>query len=127
MKVINLKAKSSSGEHYDVVFEIGEDIKVSCNCKAGVFGKLCKHKTGLLSGDRSFLYDLKEEPLLDGLMKLVKISTYSRFINKLISAEQAIVEAKRHEKKVKHTLELALRDGIPLITKNKKDLKNLNL
>lgn len=118
MKKIILKAKSSSGDHYEVIFEVSDTIKVSCNCKAGVFGKLCKHKTGLLSGDHSLLYDLKEGQLLDELMKFVEKSTYSSLINELKSTEQAVADAKRREKKVKDSLEFALKDGIPLITKN---------
>ena len=114
MKVINLKAKSSSGDYYQVVFEITEVIKVSCSCKAGTFGKLCKHKTGLLSGNRSLLYDLTEESILDELMMYVRRSEYSSLSNELISAEKAVDAAKNFEKKVKHTLELVLKEGIPI-------------
>lgn len=64
MNLIKLKAKSSSGKYYLVTFEMSDKIKVSCNCNAGIFGKLCKHKTGLLIGDRSFLYDSREKQSL---------------------------------------------------------------
>jgi len=114
MKVINLKAKSSSGDYYQVAFEITEVIKVSCGCKAGTFGKLCKHKTGFLSGDRSMLYDLTEELILDELMMFVKRSEYSNLSNELISADKAVDAAKIYEKKVKHTIELVLKEGIPI-------------
>jgi len=114
MKTIHLKAKSSYGDYYLVVFEIAETIKVSCNCKAGLFSKLCRHKTGLLSGDSSFLYDLAEEPKLDELMTFVKISEYSNLRKELISAKNDVDSAKRKEKKIKNTIELFLKEGIPM-------------
>ena len=118
MKIIKLKAKSSSGDYYQVLFEITEVIKVSCDCKAGIFGKLCKHKTGFLSGDRSFLYDLTEEVMQDKLVTFVKRSDYSSLCDELISANKAVDAAKIHEKKVKHNMELVLKEGIPLRAEN---------
>ena len=100
MKIINLKALSSSGDYYQLVFEITETIKVTCNCNAGIFGKLCRHKTGLLSGDSSLLYDLTEEPMLDELMSFVTLSEYSNLTDELLSAKKTIEDAKKHEKKL---------------------------
>ena len=118
MSVINLKARSSSGDYYQVVFEITETIRVSCNCNAGIFGKLCRHKTGLLSGDSRLLYDLTEEPMLDELISFVTRSEYAKLIEEHLSAKKAIEDAKKHEKKVKHTLELVLREGISIRSDN---------
>ena len=114
MKIINLKAKSSSGDYYQVVFEITETIKVSCSCNAGIFGKLCRHKTGLLSGDSSLLYDLTEKPMLDELISFVTRSEYANLIEEHLSAKKTIEAAKKHEKKVKQRTELFLKEGIPL-------------
>jgi len=99
VKILNLKAKSSSGDYYQVVFEITETIKVNCNCNAGIFGKLCRHKTGLLSGDSSLLYDLTEEPMLDELMSFVTLSEYANLIDEILSAKKAIEDAKKTKKK----------------------------
>jgi len=118
MRVINLKAKSSSGNYYQVVFEITETIKARCTCNAGMFGKLCRHKTGLLSGDSSLLYDLTEEPMFDELISFVTRSEYANLIDELLSAKEAIEAAKKHEKKVKHSIELALKVGIPIRVEN---------
>ena len=114
MKIISLKAKSSSGDHYRVEFEITDTIKVSCNCNAGIFGKLCRHKTGLLSGESSVLYDLTEEPMLEELMSFVTLSEYTNLIDEILSAKKAIEDAKKHEKKVMRTLELILKEGISI-------------
>jgi uncharacterized Zn finger protein len=118
VKIINLKAKSSSDDYYQVLFEITKVIKVGCDCKAGTFGKLCKHKTGFLSGDRSFLYDLTEEEMLEELMTFVKRSEYSRLTNELISADKAVDAAKAYMKKIKHNVELVLKEGISIKVEN---------
>ena len=117
MKIIKIKAKSSSGSSYQVVFEIDENIRVNCSCDAGKIGKLCKHKTGLLSGDHGMLYDLAEVPILDNLMTFIKRSTYSQLNSELETAEKSFDTAKNNVKKVKHSLELALKDGIPITVK----------
>ena len=49
---ISIKVVSSSGDTYDVLFKFSDDkFSVLCHCPAGIYGKLCKHKTGLLDGD----------------------------------------------------------------------------
>ncbi|MCJ7552970.1 MAG: hypothetical protein MUO34_03710 [Ignavibacteriaceae bacterium] len=118
MKTINLKAKSSSGDHYQVVFEIDDVIKVTCNCKAGIFSKLCKHKTGIISGDRNLLYDLTEEPLLDELMMIMRRSGYNILSKELIDAQKDVETAKKQVNKVKHKIEQALQKGIPMTIDN---------
>lgn len=114
MKTINLKAKSSTSEYYQIIFEISESIKVSCNCNAGVFGKLCKHKFGLLSGDRNFLFDLNEESIFNELINVVKKSDFLKLSNELQSAKKDIDIAKQHESKIKKKIELLFKSGIPL-------------
>ena len=59
---ISLKVKSSSGEPYDVDINFSDNrYMVFCNCQAGVYGKRCKHKTSVLDGDFSMLYDKNEK------------------------------------------------------------------
>jgi len=118
MKVISLKAKSSSGDYYEVEFKISEVIKVACNCSAGIFGKLCKHKTNLLTGDPNFLYDTIEEPKLNDIFEIVKRSQYFSLSNEYQSSKKAIETAKKNEKKIKNKIELILKEGIPLISKS---------
>ncbi len=115
-KVIKLKAKSSSGDYYIVEFGTSADsIKVTCNCNAGIFGKLCKHKMGLLSGDPSFLFDTTEKLILDELLLIIKRSKFNSLMEELILAKKAVEKAKKQENKIKHSLELTIKDGIPLV------------
>ena len=87
MNIIKIKAKSSTGGFYEVVSEIEDKIKVNCNCEAGKYGKLCKHKIGLLSGDVNMLYDPKEKSKLEQLSSIVEKSMYLNMIEQFNFAE----------------------------------------
>lgn len=118
MRSITLKARSSSGDHYLVVFEFSDVIKVTCNCKAGIFSKLCKHKTGLISGDHSFLYDSTEYSILDDLTMIMKQSEYNILCKELIDAQNEVEAAKKHESRVKRKIEQSFQKGIPMKKEN---------
>lgn len=115
MSTIILKAKSSSGEPYEVEFNISDSITVRCNCKAGFFGKLCKHKTGLLAGDVKFLFDTSERAKLDELLQIVQQSEYPSIEANLFEAKKAVDTAKKAESKIKRAVETALKEGINLV------------
>lgn len=111
-----IRAKSSGEEPYFVEFVLdGNQLFVSCNCQAGIFGKLCKHKTELLAGDTTRLFDESEQPLLSEVHaiaqrapEIVKISSQIAESEKIIKSEQA------KSKKAKKNLEAALKTGVDL-------------
>lgn len=114
---ITLKAISSSGEPYDVNFNFSEtQITVSCNCQAGMHGKLCKHKIGLLSGDASFLYDKSNEEILYQIHNEVQTTEYGEMISDYNNVKKEIDEAQRKEKKIRLRIENALKTGIKRYT-----------
>ena len=77
-----IKVISSSGEPYDVHFEFSENkLTVLCNCPAGIYGKLCKHKTRLLDGDSSILFEKTDQNTLEQVHAWVKKSKYSDIIS----------------------------------------------
>ena len=119
MKKVQLKAKSSSGEPYDVTFtNTGTSLSVFCTCQAGIYGKLCKHKTQLLSGDASILHDPRDAPALREICQWVSDSEYETILTQygVLKKEikKEIEAAKRREQKYRKTIERALRQGIPL-------------
>lgn len=118
MNTFIFKAKSSSGEPYNVEFIIDGSIIVRCNCRAGIFGKLCKHKTGLISGDQKLLYDPSERSKLDELIEHVRNSEYSDLDAQLLDAKRAVDTAKKAEAKIKKTIESAFKEGICLNTES---------
>jgi uncharacterized Zn finger protein len=111
-----IRAKSSGEDPYLVEFTLdGNQLRVSCNCQAGIFGKLCKHKTELLEGDAKRLFDESDMGLLDEVCaiaerapELIQLSKEIAEAEKIIKTEQAKV------KKAKKNLEAALRTGIAI-------------
>ncbi|HSL89972.1 MAG TPA: hypothetical protein VK870_11760 [Ignavibacteriaceae bacterium] len=89
-------------------------ITISCDCKAGSFAKLCKHKLGLLSGDGNFLYDLAQKPLLDELVLYAKSSEFINLEKELYIAIESADLAKKNIEKVKRKIEKAFNDGLQI-------------
>lgn len=112
---IILKANSSSGDPYDVHFDFSDNkLTVFCNCQAGTYGKLCKHKTGLLDGDLSILFDKTDQEKLLGIIELVKKSKYTEVMTAYRLIKIEIEEMQKQEKKIKGQIELILKTGIEI-------------
>jgi len=110
---IRLKAKSSSGEPYEVIFiHHGDFFTVSCSCQAGVFGKLCKHKTQLLQGDQAMLYDLSEISKLTKICSWVDASKYAALLEEHSQIKKEIELAKHREQKFRRMLQTIMSSGI---------------
>ena len=108
-----IKVISSSGEPYDVHFEFSDSkFKIHCNCPAGIYGKLCKHKTGLLDGDSSLLFDKTDLEILAQIHEAVKKSKYTEIISSYNILRKGIEAAQKKEKKLKEHIEQALKTGI---------------
>jgi hypothetical protein len=94
-----IKVISSSGEPYDVHFEFSDNkFKVHCNCPAGIYGKLCKHKTGLLDGDSSLLFDKTDLEILAQIHEAVKKSKYTEIISSYNILRKEIEAAQKKRK-----------------------------
>ena len=113
-KVI-LKAISSSGEPYEVHFDfLDNKLAVFCNCQAGIYGKLCKHKTRLLDGDLSMLFDKTDQERLEQVHEMVKKSKYAEIISSYNLLKKEIKEAQKKEKKFRKQIEHGLKTGIEI-------------
>jgi hypothetical protein len=111
-----IKVISSSGEPYNVHFEFIENkFKVHCNCPAGIYGKLCKHKTGLLDGDYSLLFDKADNEVLEQIHNIVKKSKYVELLISYNTISKEIEIARKKEKKQKEQIEHLLKTGIDII------------
>lgn len=110
-----IKIISSSGEPYDVHFEFSDNkFKVHCNCPAGIYGKLCKHKTNLLDGDSSLLFNKIDYEILKQIKDVVKQSKYTEIISSYNTIKKEIEVAQKKEKKLKEQLEQSLKTGIDI-------------
>ena len=111
---ISIKAKSSSDEPYTVDFFIGDNkIAVYCNCPAGIFGQLCKHKTELISGDQSRLFDGSETVKLKELEAVLSMAPELRkTVERIAESEKIIRREQAKLKKIKKEFAVKLKEGI---------------
>jgi hypothetical protein len=111
-----IKVISSSGEPYDVHLKFSDNkFTVFCHCPAGIHGKLCKHKTGLLDGDSSLLFDKTDHEILEQIHEAVKQSKYTEIISSYNVLRKEIEDAQKKEKKLKEQIEQFLKTGIETV------------
>ena len=113
---LTIRAKSSGTEPYDVEFVVeGNQLSVFCNCQAGTFGKLCKHKTELLAGDSSRLFDESEQKKLTELQAIVKRAPEIRRLAEQIAEAEKIIRSEQSKMKTaKKQFEVKLKQGVDL-------------
>ncbi len=52
MEEVTFKVKGSAPEPYEVIFiKDGDSLTAICNCPAGTYSNVCKHRTAILEGD----------------------------------------------------------------------------
>jgi len=113
---ISIKAISSSGDYYNVHFDILNDkLTVFCDCQAGIHGKLCKHKIGLLAGDFSKLFDNDDKEKLIQIQELVRRTDYHELLKRYNKAKTEVEEAQKREAKIKAEVASATRSGLELV------------
>ncbi len=108
------KVLSSDGvTTYVVEFSFESDkLHVYCSCSAGVFGKWCKHKMQLLSGDISGVIDTSSVADFVEVQNWVRSSEFPRLLEALKSAEEEMQSAKTKMNYVKKALEKAAQKGL---------------
>lgn len=58
MEELTLRVKGSSADPYELTFiKDGSSLTALCDCPAGTFGNLCKHRVAILDGDSTAVVD----------------------------------------------------------------------
>lgn len=110
------KVISSSGNPYDVRFLISNNmLSIVCSCPAGIHGKLCKHKVGLLEGDSSLLFLRSDCDTLEEIHEIVKRSKYIEMASSYNLLKREIDVLRDKEKKLKEEIEHSLRAGVEIV------------
>jgi hypothetical protein len=113
------KSSSQPDSPYSVHFIINDEtLFIHCSCPAGIYGKLCKHKTSFIKGDLSMLHDPSQQDLLADVLSTIKNSPmyndYIKFLERKIKIEKDIQELKNELKELKSIFALKLKNGIKL-------------
>jgi uncharacterized Zn finger protein len=97
---------SSNPDGYTVIVKCGSDhIACSCDCAAGKFAKMCKHKVAVMTGDISVLRDESQAKLLQGLAEELSTSPIGHGMRDLVEAETEVERAKRRVIELRRELE----------------------
>jgi len=111
---IDIKAKSSTDAPHTVSFFINDKkFFCKCDCRAGIFGGLCKHKIELLSGDEGRLFDSSETTKLEELVNFVSLIPFIKENTETISESMKVIafEQEKIESK-KKKMSTLLKKGI---------------
>jgi len=93
---------------YQVNFSLGKDVRIQCDCPAGVFGKICKHKIGLLLGEVGLLADSNQADFLMECIKKLDGSDILKVLNELNEGERQLSKIKKICEVKKKSLEKLL-------------------
>lgn len=105
---------SSSDSIYCITFTFyNSAITVHCDCPAGIYGKVCKHKTAILDGDVSSIDDSEiNEDLIDLLARVKGNEDLINHNEELIEIEKQIKKMNTRKRKLKQDLEAMFKYGI---------------
>jgi hypothetical protein len=110
---ITLKVHSSDGDFYNVNCKNNDGvISIKCDCVAGSYTKLCKHKLLIVSGQNEVLYDVSQTEDFNTVQGWICNSEYPALLNKLAILEKELLKKKHEVRKVKELIEIAMRKGI---------------
>jgi len=113
---VEILAKSSGDAPYNVIFACSDNrLTVTCNCKAGIFGQLCKHKTELMAGDSTRLFDASEQGKFDSITAIVaRAPDVATTAAEIAETEKFIKASQAKIKGVKKRFEQMLTEGLQL-------------
>lgn len=108
-----VEVPSSDGEtNYSVIIVADDgELIVSCNCKAGALGKLCKHKVGVINANMCDTTVDVVQPKLnrEGIGEMLRKSTLGGAFKKYMDAEAQLESAKNALDRAKKAIESAMR------------------
>lgn len=114
---LELLAKSSSGESQYLVQFLLEDgrLSVFCNCSAGEFGKLCRHKLSFLAGEGGMLALGDQSAALAEIQGWVDQSDFRALLRELAMAEARLEAAHADVSAAKKSIERLMKQGAKLV------------
>ncbi|MCK4887489.1 MAG: hypothetical protein KAS96_08890 [Planctomycetes bacterium] len=118
---INFKAKGSKSTPYNVCFVIQNNrLFANCDCKAGRFRQLCKHKIDIIAGDESRLFNCDEKEKLNHLKNVfLKYPDLKRLTSRAIRLKGAIQQEEYIvEVAIRRKLTNQLKEGVTIYRKN---------
>jgi uncharacterized Zn finger protein len=111
---ITILVKSSSRPEPRTVHVTRDDSGLSffCDCPAGNWGRICKHKMALAAGNDSMLYDEDQRGNFEKVKDWVAQSGYPDLIKELKAAENEQKSAREKVSDIKVKITRAMAEGL---------------
>ena len=113
METIILVKSSSRDEPYAVAVSSTESgLSIFCDCRAGEWGKYCKHKMAIVLADERILYDEEQKDNFIKVTKWISESGYPDLVQGLRKSEKALELAKKNVKNQKEKIARLMKEGL---------------
>lgn len=83
-----------------------------CDCNAGAYGKLCKHKLAVIANSKTDIAGQEQEKNFELAQAWINGSTLRRMLAEISTAESEVKSAQTKLKKLKKALEMQLNGQI---------------
>lgn len=109
MDIFNVKG-SGSNEYKVQVMPSGENsVKMRCDCRAGIYGRICKHKLAIATGDPSLLLDKNDEERLSDIAAKIRQRDIGKLLLELYERKKEHDVIKREMDKARKAVETAMK------------------
>lgn len=111
---INILVKSSSRKEPRTV-EVTKDesgLSFFCDCPAGNWGRICKHKMALATGNDKMLFDEDQRENFNQVRDWVAQSGYPDLLKELKEAEKEMGSAREKIQDIKTRITRAMAEGL---------------
>jgi len=103
--VFSVLSSDGVGEYRVSVRSDGDRVVCTCDCSAGRYGKMCKHKISILSGNGGALAHKDQLAQLHSLSAELARGNIEQCLQELVAADAALTLAKKNLDDVKRKLE----------------------
>ncbi len=108
--IFSVKSSTKPDGYSVVINRKSEQTTCSCDCPAGKFGKICKHKLAVLTGDVNVLIDPSQSSSLLGFAREIEANRIGLSVRALLEAESDVERAKKRVVSLRAELERAIRE-----------------
>ncbi len=109
MDVFDIKG-SGENEYKVRVSPLGTSfVKLMCDCQAGIYGRICKHKLAVASGDPSLLLNSEDTERLKEISEKIKLRDKEGLLESLYILRKEHDFIKRKMDKARKAVEAAMK------------------
>ncbi len=105
---LRIRSGSSDAIYTLQIFCEDGNVAIFCDCSAGAYGKLCKHKLAVISNDRTDIENQEQNSNFDLAHAWIKSSSLQEMLAEIRAAENEVESAQTKVKKLKKALEIHL-------------------